>query len=159
MEQEEAPVLGGLRSLGRKNLVDWARLRWATSSPFAARGWLAAAVDTDVARTWVGEDAARARALASAAPVGGAELADVVRFLLTDFGDDDEVASALVGEFISGTWWGPESDRLERQIEEVDGWIHHPGVPEEVVRWARRLKDHLNGRLRVVEQREAEEYG
>ena len=126
---------------------------------FAARGWLAAAVDTGIARTWVGEDAARARALASASPVGGAELSDVVRFLLTDFGDDDEVASALVGEFISGIWSGPESDRLKRQIEEVDGWIHHPGETEEVARWARRLKDHLNGRLREVEQREAEEYG
>ncbi|GHH74887.1 hypothetical protein [Promicromonospora soli] len=124
---------------------------------FTARGWLAAAVDLDVAKLWVGEDADRARTLAWTAPVGGAELPEVVRYLLEKFGEDDEVAAALAGQFTSGFWTGPESDRVKSQIEQVKKWANRRGEASPVIEWTRRLLEHLNARLRTVEQREAEE--
>ena len=124
----------------------------------ATRGWVSDAADVDDARRWVGADAGRARALASGAGVGGAELSDVVRYLLREFDGDQDVAGALVGNLISGFWSGPESDRIKGQIETVEGWIRRPGEATPVVKWARRLRDHLADRLIAVEQREAEGY-
>lgn len=124
---------------------------------FALRGWFAAVVDTEVARGWVGGDSGRARQLASAAPVGGNELPGVTLYLIEEFGEDDEVAAALVGQFISGTWMGPESDRIRSQIETVEGWIAKARQSPRVLTWASRLLGYLKERLQLAEQREAED--
>ncbi len=129
---------------------------WRTS--FGVRGWLAQSADLKVARDWVGDSVGRARLLAQASSLGGQELSDVPRYLLTAFEGDDGVSSALVGGFISGMWTGPESDRVKRQIEQVEGWAGNPGEDQRIVKWARRLRGSLRNHLRSVEQREAEEY-
>ena len=150
------------RAVAASNISTWRAVMdrvadgaWRVS--FAVRGWMAAAVDLEVARSWVGDDAGRARVLAAAAPVGGKELPAVTRYLLEDFNGDDEVASALVGQFISGMWTGPESNRLKAQIEQVQEWTRRPGEGSGVIKWARRLLEYLRNSLKSVEQREAED--
>lgn len=125
---------------------------------FSARGWLADCVDVDSAREWVDDDLERARALASVATLGGERMTDIAAFLLTRFGDDKQVSSSLYGEFVSGTWWGSEADRIAGQINQVRGWIEQSGVNKEVKKWLRELIVSLEASLVRAKQREAEEH-
>ena len=114
-------------------------------------------VDLQVAQGWVGGDPDRARLLASAAPVAGGELPAVTQYLIEEFGEDDGVASALVGQFMSGTWMGPESDRIRSQIGTVEGWMGKARQSPRVLTWGSRLLGYVNDRLQLAEHREAEE--
>ena len=125
---------------------------------FSARGWLADCIDVDSARDWVDNDLERARTLASVATLGGERMTDIAVFLLTRFGDDKQVRSSLYGEFVSGTWWGSEADRIARQISQVRRWIDQPGVSKEVKKWLRELIVSLESSLVRAKEREAEEH-
>jgi hypothetical protein len=124
---------------------------------FSTRGWLAECVDIEFARSWVGDDVERARALASVATLGNERMTDVATFLLTRFGADSAVSSSLYGEFVSGTWWGSEADRIGDQIRQIRGWMNQPGVNKEVKRWLRELIVSLEASQARARQREAEE--
>ena len=124
---------------------------------FSARGWLADCVDVDSARDWVGDDAERARALASVATLGEERLTDAAVFLLTRFGGDRRVRSSLHGEFVSGTWWGSEADRIDGQIGQVRGWLEEPALAKEVKKWLRELIVSLEASRVRAKQREAED--
>lgn len=142
--------------------ASWSELmdRIATGSwrlSMAAGGWLASAVDVEVARAWVGNDLSRARTLASVASIGGEELTDVGVYLVEEFGDDQQVSSSLVSEFVSGSWTGPESARIARQIQQVNSWVEDPGQSPAVKRWGRRLLASLEVQRSRALQREAEE--
>lgn len=122
-----------------------------------ARRGLAGAVDPETARRWVNSDAGRAAVLATTTPFGGAVLSEVARLLLEEFGDNDEVAEALAGQFLSGSRRGPESEWITTQIQQVQDWIQRPGEAAAVVKWGRKLISHLENRRRGAQQQEAEE--
>ncbi len=124
---------------------------------FRTRGWLAGATTPQVAADWVGDSIDHARALASVASVGGAQLSPIVKFLINNFGQDDRVRSALVGDFVSGSWTGNESARIERQIQEVSGWMQDASATDAERQFCRRLFESLEDGLGHVRQEEQEE--
>ena len=119
------------------------------------RGWLLRAVPSEVIEAWVGDDVTRARLVATIAPTGAEQPTAVTRFLLARFGDDQNVASGLWGDFMSGSWVGPESGRIESQIAQLEQW-RAADEPEGVQKWAGEVIRGLEDRRRVALEREAE---
>ncbi|GAA3310881.1 hypothetical protein [Arthrobacter ramosus] len=120
--------------------------------------WLASAVDLHVVEAWVGSSVGRARIVASVAPMEGNTLPPVARFLLESFSQDDRVKSALVGQFVTGSWSGNESDRISRQIAQVEGWITDHAVSQKARQWIHGLIASLEAwRVQALE-REAEQH-
>lgn len=106
-------------------------------------GWLASAVDFTVAEAWVGTDLQRARLLAEVTTLSGDKVDPdkvdpVARFLLTSFGNDDEVASSLRMNYILDTSSGDYSANYQAQINRLTGWIDVPDETHQVRTWARR---------------------
>jgi hypothetical protein len=120
------------------------------------RGWLLTAAPVEVLDRWINHDIDRARIVAAVAPVGGDSPTPVAQLLLERFPDDKEVWSGLWGDFMSGTWMGPESTRLETQIEQLTNWRTRGGEPEGVRRWAAEMIGYLEARRDKALQEEAE---
>jgi hypothetical protein len=158
-EQEASVLQEVVRKMGREALTpvfDTVRGgSWRVK--MAVRGWLIAEFDPRIMIAWIGKDLRRARVVASVAgvPEEGPPN-ELLRYLLDKFGDDDAVASSLVGEYISGSWWGQESDHLARQIAHLSVWLDTP-ESESVKRWARRVIVSLEARRRQTLREEAEE--
>lgn len=121
------------------------------------RGWLTNVYTAADLIDWVGNDVDRARLVASMSGIGKGAPSEVVRFLLTSFGPDDKVSSALYGSFITGSWWGNESVRLNGQIAQLSAWVNDRALSAGVKTWARNVIDGLKKRLEVVLLQEAEE--
>jgi hypothetical protein len=121
------------------------------------RGWLTNVYAAADLVDWIGNDVNRARLVASMSGIGEGAPSEVVRFLLTNFGSDDRVSSALYGGFISGSWWGNESVRLNGQIAQLSAWVTDRTLSAGVKAWARNVIDGLKKRLEVVVLQEAEE--
>ena len=118
--------------------------------------WLAGAVELQVVERWVGTSVERARIVASLAPMEGNTLPPVAGFLLENFSQDDQVNSALVGQFVSGSWSGNQSDRISQQITQVEGWLSDRSLSRKAKHWIRGLTASLEAwRVRALE-REAE---
>ncbi|MBM7331750.1 hypothetical protein JS562_54320 [Agrobacterium sp. S2] len=121
--------------------------------------WVTEVVSPDVITTWVGEDVERARVVAALTSAKGATSSPVVRFLLEAFGTDEKVDAHLYFGYITGTWSGPESDRLAGFISQLEGWIAAASEPAAVKRWAVKVVAALKVQLEEARQREAEEWG
>jgi hypothetical protein len=121
------------------------------------RGWLLHHVSPETVEDWVGDSIERARVVASVAPVGGAEPSPFARFLLGQFGDDEEIQSSLYGSLVTGFWTGNESDRIANQIEQLTAWRTSPSEPLEVRKWAREIIEILQQARSRALRREAEE--
>jgi hypothetical protein len=121
------------------------------------RGWFTSAYDAASLIEWIGGDLGRARLVASLTGVGEGSPSEIVSFLLTAFGSDEKVSSSLCGDFVSGLWWGNESDRLNGQIAQLNSWINDRDLSAGVKSWARSVIASLKRRLEVVVVREAEE--
>ena len=121
------------------------------------RGWLANLYPANDLVAWVGEDVQRARLVASLTGVTDGPPSEVVRFLLDKFGTDEELSSSLYGDFVSGSWSGNESDRLNRQISQLESWVASRSEPEGVRSWANSVMERLRKRRDVVLEEEAEE--
>lgn len=121
------------------------------------RGWLVEALPSETVTAWVGTDLERARLVASIASPGGDEPTPVARFLLTEFGTDDQIRSSLWGQFISGFWWGPESEHIAGQIGQLRGWRQRSSEPLAVREWAREMITYLDEQRQRALEREAEE--
>ena len=119
------------------------------------RGWLIYGATIEVLADWIGDDVERARIVAAVAPTGASAPSEIARFLLDRFPDDQEIGSSLWGNFISGVYSGPESARLEQQIEQVRGW-QTQDASEGVRRWSAEMVEHFQQRLEQVLEREAE---
>jgi len=119
--------------------------------------WLLGAIPFDVVSTWVGEDVNRARLVAPIAPVKGSSPPPMAQYLLDKFGTDEKVAASLYGTFMGGVWMGPDSARLAGQIEQLNGWRKAKDLPLPVRKWAAEVVDHLEQRMAVAREREAEE--
>ena len=77
-------------------------------------------------------------------------------FLIEEFGEDEQISSYLVGQFVSGMWSGNESDRIANQIAQAQGWISEPGQSAAVRAWAKDLLSYLEDRRQAVLQHEEE---
>jgi hypothetical protein len=122
------------------------------------RRWWLPSVPLRVIQAYVAEadtpeSVARARRIAQLAPAGDIAPTPYAVWLLTTYPDDDKVAGALAGDFMSGTWWGPESNRLRQQISHLADWDGSHAVRA----FARRLTEDLERRLVQVLEREQEE--
>jgi hypothetical protein len=95
----------------------------------AFEGWLLDVLPAEEITSWVGADEGRARLLARITDVGEGPPRPVVRYLLEHFGEDEKVAGYLANGFVSGSYWGNESDRISRQIEQLQEWIQSPDEP------------------------------
>ena len=120
------------------------------------RGWLLHAVPVEVIDSWMGEDVDRARVVATVAPVGANEPTPIARLLLDRHGADDRVKSSLFGEYMTGTWSGPESGRLEEQIRQLNGWRSNDAEPGGVRAWAAEVIRSLESRRQQALEEEAE---
>jgi hypothetical protein len=152
----EAVVAGGDATWGE--LMDRVATRQSFALGYSTRGWLAEAVNPDVARAWVSGSTDRARVLAATASVTGEALSDVVAFLVEDFGGDDQVVASLYSNFVSGLWSGDESARIQGQIDRVQKWAREPSASAAVNRWCRQLIEHLEANRSQAIQREQEEF-
>jgi hypothetical protein len=121
------------------------------------RGWFTRAVPLAVLDDWIGASIERARLLATIAEVGETEPSDTAQLLLARFGDDDEVRAALMAEFWSGSWSGPESNRIARQVEILEDWRSRTDASSGLRDWASALIRELEDRRANVIEREAEE--
>lgn len=121
------------------------------------RGWLANVYSATDVVAWIGQDVERARLVASLTGITDGPPSEGVRFLLDKFGTDDEVSSSLYSDFVSGTWWGNESDRLTQQINQLDRWMADRSEPAGVKAWAHMVKQNLKKRREAVLEKEAEE--
>jgi hypothetical protein len=120
------------------------------------RGWLLNAIPSDILERWIGRSSKRARIVASVVPVGAGEPTPTARLLLDRFGDDRHVKSSLWGDFVSGTWMGPESGRLEQQVRQLKGWLTRGSEPEGVRSWAIEMIEDLEARRKQALESEAE---
>ncbi|WP_104091770.1 hypothetical protein [Arthrobacter sp. GMC3] len=137
--------------MGRLELKSW-------KLTVAAKEWLADAVELPIAARWVGSSAVRARILAQVSLVGDTELSPVARYLLTEFGTDDGVTSALEDQFTNISGSGKMSDRIRDQITQVSKWISDPSLPKPAGDWMRKLAQSLKHEQSQALEREAEEY-
>jgi hypothetical protein len=119
--------------------------------------WFLSAIPTEIVSTWVGDDVRRARRVAPISPVKGSSPPPMTRYLLEKFGKDDKIASSLYGNFMGGVWMGPDSARLADQIEQLNGWRRDTRLPLSVREWAAEVIDHLERRIVIAREREAEE--
>jgi hypothetical protein len=120
------------------------------------RGWFLDAVPVEIITEWIGNDVERARLVASMASPGDEEPTPVARYLLERFSGDREVTSGLWGQFISGFWTGPESERLAKQIGQLNAWRQHLNEPLGVRTWARDMIRSLEAQRAAALEREAE---
>lgn len=120
------------------------------------RGWLLHSFPSEIIERWVGDDIDRAQIVASIASPGGAEPTAVASFLLDRFGTDKQVSSGLWGEFVSGSWTGPESERNARKIEQLNGWRQRAELPLGVRTWASEMIQYLEASRQSALEREAE---
>jgi len=119
--------------------------------------WLIDAFSADVIADWIDHNLIRARAVSLIASTGGEEPSPVARLLLADFWQDKDVSSRLAGAYVSGTWWGDESARISRQIDQLSAWRANQAEPLGVRTWARDLAASLAETRERVLEREAEE--
>jgi hypothetical protein len=122
----------------------------------AIRGWLSRAIPVQVFEHWIGDSLERARQVAAIADVGDDEPTDLVRYLLTRFGDDDRIGSSLAGEFLSVSWIGPESAMLAQKIARLSTWRKRRTEPQELRSWAKTTAEDLERMRRAALEREAE---
>jgi len=120
------------------------------------RGWLIESVPPTIIRNWIGGDSQRARAIAYLAHTNMDGPTDLVVFLIDTFGEVDEVRDALMNNVISGSWTGPESARIQEQIDRFDRWKANSHLSVATRRWAQYVLDYLQTRLVYVREFESE---
>ena len=127
---------------------------WRTA--MSLRGWFAEAIPAETILDWIGDSEKRAELVASIASAGGDRPSEVAILILDRYPDNEEIAGSLAGEFQSGGWFGPWSDRLETQITQLQGWRQDDTLPLAVRNWAARMIEGLQRQRHEALEREAE---
>jgi hypothetical protein len=122
------------------------------------RPWWLPAIPPNIVEQYLADTdpsvlARRTRRVAELAPAGEEQPSPYAVMLLDRVPNDERVAAAVAGNFMSGTWWGPESERIKRQIGWLAGWTGSQAVRL----FAQRLRDDLQRRLAQVLREESEE--
>jgi hypothetical protein len=97
--------------------------------------WLGNAADVNTVRDWVNGNIERARTVAAVTAPGGDQLHPVARFLITDFGADEQVTHSLRSALIPRWGWGSEAARYAQLIHQVEAWRTTEGEPHTVKAW------------------------
>ena len=118
--------------------------------------WVERAVPLSVFEAWVGSDLERARTLAQLVDPGDTEPSPLIVLLLDRFDGDSRIASSLRSSFSSGSWTGPWSARLERQLVQLADWQRNMQLPLAVREWAKDTATGIRAELVEVLEREAE---
>ncbi len=122
-----------------------------------AEHWnLLAGIKPNLVQAWVGNDTYRARIVAGIAPTEADHPTDIIRYLLTNFGQDEEVSQMLFYKLQSGLRIGNESDHIKRQIYRLKSWRQDLEEPFEVRHWASNAIAGLNVSKNRALQEEAE---
>jgi hypothetical protein len=155
----EAAVLRAAAAVSPKGTWDLVAGRieqgdWRTA--MTLRGWFAEAIPAETILDWVGDSKKRAELVASIAPAGGDRPSELAILLLDRYPDNEEIAGSLAGEFQSGGWVGPWSDRLETQITQLQGWRQDGTLPVGVRNWAARMIEGLQRQRQEALEREVE---
>lgn len=79
----------------------------------------------------------------------------LVRGILQDYGPESLPAGILVGNFVSGSWFGSMSQHEQQQIAIVKGWLQDP--EPNVRKWAQLILKDLEANLRQIQVFEEEE--
>ena len=95
----------------------------------------------------------RVHRIAQLAPAGDTAPTPHAEWLLTTYPNDEKVSDALASDYVSGSWWGPESDHIRQQISQLAGWDGPPAVRA----FARKLTESLEYRLAHVIETEKED--
>jgi hypothetical protein len=119
------------------------------------RGWLLDNVSVEIISRWIGDSVERARIVAALATASVTQ-EGLWTLLLTRFPRDAEIESSLYGEYISGGWFGPYSERLQGQIEEMKALLRAPSFSDGVKHWARTVYKALELQRDTALQEEAE---
>lgn len=110
------------------------------------RGWYAELFDPELLLTWAADNMPRGpRIIAELTPVENGPLLSLARELLIRFGEDKEIGSALYGNFVSGSFWGQESNWLEEKRQVANQWTQD--TDEAVRLWAQQVVDSLAARI------------
>ena len=134
---------------GRIEQGDW-------RAAMTLRGWFAEAVPARTILNWVGDSDRRAELVASIARAGGDRPSELAIVLLDRYPDNEKIGGSLAAEFQSGSWVGPWSARLERQITQLEGWRRDATLPIGVRNWAARMIEDLQREKFEALEREAE---
>lgn len=148
-------------AIGRAGLVAWEEIlavldagAWWIRRDFA--GWLPEALDPVELMGWVGDDVTRARRVADLADPGGECPSAIVRSILDKFGTDEEVSNALLRNLNESSWGLRDSERIEQQIVQLQGWIDSPTESHGLKRWAAGAIRRLKELQRSARERDAE---
>ena len=128
------------------------------SIEMSVREWLLTEIDTTPVQEWIGDDIGRARIVARITHPGTDQPTPLARYLLDRVSDDEEVTTCLYTNLITGSWTEKESDRIQRQIEQLNSWRQNPTEPLDVRQWAAKATDCLAASRQSALQREAEHY-
>jgi hypothetical protein len=109
----------------------------------AARRWLGNATDVDTAEAWIADNVERARLVASVAALGYTQLDPVARFLIRNFGTDEQVTDALRAALLPRWIFGPLALRFQHLIEQLTAWADTENESSEVTIWIRATIDWL----------------
>ncbi len=120
------------------------------------RDWLSDSTTPAEVEAWIdaGSELERARLVARTTSAAGATPSLVTKFLLERFGTDDAVSGALASTFVTGIWSGPESIRIQGQIDQLNGWLEGPSGG--VRAWVVRMTASLEAQRSLAIEREAE---
>jgi len=118
--------------------------------------WLGNAADVNTVCDWVNGNIERARAVAAVTAPGGEQLHPVARFLITDFGADEQVSRSLRNALISRWGWGSEAARYTQLIRQVEAWGTTESEPDMVKAWIRATVEWLQTAHHAVLEHEVE---
>lgn len=119
------------------------------------RGWYAELFDPELLLIWAVDNMPRGpRIIAELTPVENGPLLPLARELLIRFGEDNAIGSTLYGNFVSGSFWGQESNWLEEKRQVASQWTRDT---HEVVRlWAQQVTESLAARITQARDEEEE---
>lgn len=120
-------------------------LTWQLDSPFRATSVFTVLAENRLIE-WIGNDVdSRLPLVAQRAKPFGKPLAGLARTLLINWGERDDVKSAMAASFGTGTWWGPESNWIRGQMDELSAWALDEDP--KISAWARDLLRSYQYRL------------
>ena len=144
-EDEEAELLKA--ALRQKTDEVWklvaGRLEASWRVKMSVRKWILSEIDTSPIHDWIGDDAHRARIVATIATPGEKEPTPITRYLLDNFSDDDDIKASLYNNFRSGFWTGEQSEFIQQQIDQLNTWRQNRTEPRGVRQWAKEAVDYL----------------
>jgi hypothetical protein len=89
----------------------------------ALRGWYGELIPVNDLLAWAQKHEARGPLIvAQIISASGSELPQRAKMLLSNFQENKNVKSAIVGNLLSGAWVGPYSKKIEQDLLVVEGW-------------------------------------